>query len=117
MNTREIGSWGEELACKELKKEKYKILETNYHASKLAEIDVIAQKKDLLVFVEVKLRQGASLGAGREAVNFQKQQHIRYAAKHYLTCKIKKEVSCRFDVIEITLCDGLPTIVHIENAF
>lgn len=117
MNNKEKGFFGEDLARKYLKKQGYKIIETNYRASRLAEIDIIAKHKDFLVFVEVKLRSSTTNGLGREAVTKEKQKHIRYAATHYLTTKVKKEVSARFDVLEITFIDEIPRIELIQNAF
>lgn len=117
MNTRNKGNIGETLAKKYLKKLGYKIICENYHASKMAEIDLIAKDKDFLVFVEVKLRYNTLTGYGREAVTKQKQQNIIYGAKHYLTTVVKKEVPVRFDVIEITFTDEIPEIEHIQNAF
>ncbi len=117
MSTRETGNAGEKMACTFLKKQGYKIIETNYHASRLAEADIVAKHKDFLVFVEVKLRNGTRHGMGREAVNLKKQEHIRYAASHYLCFKVKKEVPVRFDVVEITFMGDEPQIELIQNAF
>ena len=117
MNTRFKGNVGEALAKKHLKKLGYKILCENYHASKMAEVDIIAKDKDTLVFVEVKSRHNTINGYGREAVTKQKQQNIIYGAKHYLTTVVKKEVPVRFDVVEITFLDEVPTLEHIQNAF
>lgn len=117
MNNKEKGLMGENIAQSYLKKQGYKIIETNYRASKLAEIDIIAKHKGILVFVEVKMRLSTTNGFGREAVTKEKQRHIRFAATHYLTYKIKKEVSVRFDVLEITFLNELPEIELIQNAF
>ncbi len=117
MNNKEKGNLGEALAEKFLKKKHYKILDKNYHASRLAELDIVAMHKGVIIFVEVKTRHSSLNGMGREAVTAAKQKNIRYAASHYLACKIKKEVPCRFDVVEISFLDNAPEITHIENAF
>lgn len=117
MNTRNKGNIGETLAKKHLKKLGYKIIEENYHASKMAEIDIIAKDKDVFVFAEVKLRYNTLTGYGREAVTKQKQQNMIYGAKHFMATVIKKEVPSRFDVVEITFLDEIPQIEHIKNAF
>ena len=117
MNLRTVGALGEEIAEKYLKKQGYKIIEKNYHASKFSEIDIIARHKKMLVFVEVKLRNNLKYGYGCEAVTSKKQDNIRYGAQHYMCCKLKKEETCRFDVLEITLTDDTPKINLIENAF
>ena len=117
MNTRSKGNIGETLAKKHLKKLGYKIIEENYHASKMAEIDIIAKDQEVFVFVEVKLRYNTLTGYGREAVNKQKQQNMIYGANHYMATVLKKEVPARFDVIEITFLNEIPEIEHIKNAF
>ena len=117
MNNKEKGLMGEKIAQSYLKKQGYKIIQTNYRASKFAEIDVVAKHKDVLVFVEVKMRFSTVNGFGREAVTKEKQKHIRFAATHYITTKIKKEIPARFDVLEITFLDEIPEIELIQNAF
>lgn len=117
MNLRNVGAVGEDIAEKYLKKQGYKIIERNYHASRFSEIDIIARHKKLLVFVEVKMRTSLKNGYGREAVTQKKQENIRYGAQHYMCCRLKKEENCRFDVLEITVVDDVPQIKLIENAF
>lgn len=117
MNLRAVGAVGEEIAEKFLKKQGYKIIEKNYHASRFSEIDIIARHKGVLVFVEVKMRTSLKNGYGREAVTKNKQDNIRYGAQHYMYFKLKKEENCRFDVLEITMLDEKPEIKLIENAF
>ena len=106
------GGKGEILAQNYLKKQKYKILETNY-SCKLGEIDIIAKENDTIVFVEVKTRTSEMYGRPCEAVTPFKQNKIRTIAKYYLMLKHAFEVNCRFDVIEV-LDDE---INHIKNAF
>lgn len=106
-----IGKKGEEDAVKYLKKNKYEILERNFR-TKAGEIDIIAMKNDVVVFVEVKKRNNSSYGAGFDAVDLKKQQKIINAAQIYISFQ-KKEKKCRFDVISI----DNKNINHIENAF
>lgn len=106
------GNIGEVLAVNFLKKNKYKILETNY-SSKLGEIDIIALKNKTIVFVEVKARESKNFGSPCEAVTPYKQQKIRTVANYYLMLNGWVEENCRFDVIEVL--DG--ELNHIENAF
>ena len=98
-----------------LKDKGYNIIELN-HKNKVGEIDIIAQDKDYLVFVEVKARLSRAFGDPLEAVDYRKQQKIRQVAELYLIMKRKTNVNCRFDVVSI-LGDENPEITHIENAF
>ena len=106
------GDAGEILAQKYLKKQKYKILDTNYK-NKVGEIDIIAQKNKMLVFIEVKARETLAFGRPCEAVNLHKQNKIRACAEIYILKNKLQSVAVQFDVIEIL---G-EQINHIQNAF
>lgn len=107
------GAKGEELAAKFLKEKNFKILERNY-SNKIGEIDIIAEDKGVLVFVEVKARETLQYGRPAEAVDFRKQQKLRGVAQVYLMSKNKIDCDCRFDVVEIL---GDKILSHIANAF
>jgi putative endonuclease len=107
-----MGNLGEQLAQKYLKKQKYKIIETNYQ-TKLGEIDIIAKDGDTFVFVEVKTRSLIQFGLPREAVTKQKQTKIRQVATQFLKQNKALNAPCRCDVIDILD----ETITHIKNAF
>ena len=57
----QFGALAEKLAATFLQKKGFTILEHNYRYQK-AEIDIIAKKNNLLVFVEVKARSGGDFG-------------------------------------------------------
>lgn len=97
-----LGDKGERIACKELKKKGYKILEKNYRI-KLGEIDIIAQDGDTLVFVEVKTRSSDEYGTPAEAVDKHKQKRIRQVAASFLLKHKYKDTECRFDVVCINM--------------
>ncbi len=115
MQSNIYGKKSEIIASQYLKEKGFKILELN-HKNKIGEIDIIAQDKDYLVFVEVKARLSRAFGDPFEAVNYKKQQKIRKVAELYLIMKRKTNTNCRFDVISI-LGHENPEINHIENAF
>ncbi len=114
------GAFGEDFTVKFLKKSGYKILERNYH-SRFGEIDIIASKKGILAFVEVKTRGENSIYAPREAVDYFKQQKCIKTAEYYLInnpCKLQP----RFDVSEVIITEiagktEVKTHNYIENAF
>lgn len=113
------GPWGEALAAAYLRKKKYAILGCNYR-TRYGEIDIIAQTRTDLVFVEVKLRKTDRFGEAREFVGYGKQARIKAAAAAWLQ-KFPNERQPRFDVIEIYAPDGIetaaPKIIHLEDAF
>ena len=113
---REIGDIGENAASKYLKKNGYKILERNYRKT-FGEIDIIAEKEDVLVFVEVKTRKNDEFGRPCEFVNSAKQERIKKTALAYI-CERQIDVAVSFDIIEVYAEKGrVKNINHIICAF
>lgn len=114
----DTGFLGENLAARYLQRKGFKILDKNF-LSRIGEIDLIASRKDLLVFCEVKTRLNKEFGEPFEAVTTYKQERLRRLAE----CYLQKNQYCfgevRFDVISILLADGgtRAQIDHIKNAF
>ena len=110
-----LGQKGENLAADYLKKAGFKILSRNWKWGK-HEIDIIAENKDLIVFVEVKTRTDDYQMHPVTAVTTEKQKSIIYAADGYLQrYNIIKE--SRFDVITFIKTGESYQIDHIEDAF
>lgn len=117
-SSKEIGNKGEKYAENYLKRHKYKILERNYNV-RVAEIDIIAESKNKIAFVEVKTRHSNSLTKPYEAVDIRKQRRIIKAAMLYLA-KNETDKFCSFDVCEVIVDSSnlkLISINYIENAF
>ena len=118
-NTKLLGSWGEAVAVEYLRKKRYQILACGYR-TRYGEIDIIAQKKHCLVFVEVKLRKNASVAKAMEYVDGRKRERLRKTASIFLSENLL-EMPARFDVIEIYAPEGTatarPVINHLEDAF
>jgi putative endonuclease len=119
LNTKLIGKWGEALAAEYLKRKKYKIVGMGY-STRFGEIDVIAENKSFIVFVEVKTRKNAEVAEAREFVDLKKQRRLISAASMWLASN-ETDKQPRFDVIEIYAPDGTntrePKIIHIQDAF
>ena len=111
-----LGNSGEAEAVKYLKKMKYKILELNFR-NKLGEIDIIAEDKGTIVFIEVKTRQTISFGSPKEAITKNKQRNISMVALSWLKAKKKSDVKARFDVISIIFNKKVLDVELIKNAF
>jgi putative endonuclease len=116
MSNQSVGKLGEDLVCSHLKKNGYKILERNYRF-RWGEIDIIAAKKGHTVFVEVKTRNSDRFGTPAEAVGLRKQKSIILAAQQYIVQNGKADENYTFDVAEVRIQNGIPTIHYIENAF
>jgi len=116
---KELDVWhfGEESACRFLRKNGYKIVDRNYRTPQ-GEIDIIAGRKRILLFVEVRTRSSNHFAQPWESVGHRKQKNLRSAAKMYIQEKAIFDAEFRFDVISITLTDAVkPQIEWIQNAF
>lgn len=116
--TTKIGNAGETAVCRYLKRRGYIILARNYK-SRFGEVDIIAQRKNVVTFVEVKTRKENSMVSGLDAVGFKKQQRVIMAAKDYILKK-NVESQVRFDVAEVTDKNRFFfrfAVNYIENAY
>ena len=111
-----LGKIGEDLACAELQRRGYAILDRRYR-TRFGEIDIIARDSGTMVFVEVKARTGEEFGGGAAAVTGWKQRRIAQMATDYLARRHVADVPCRFDVVAIDFGDGRPRITVYPNAF
>ena len=110
-----LGIKGEDIAADHLKKSGYRILFRNWKWGK-HEVDIIAEKDDMVVFVEVKTRTKEFIEDLRYVVTTEKQKSIIYAANGYLH-KFNVDKESRFDVLTIIKSGDSEKIEHIEDAF
>ncbi|MCR5126219.1 MAG: YraN family protein [Treponema sp.] len=115
-NTKEIGSDGEDKAVAFLISDGYEIVARNWR-TKTGEIDIIARKSDVLVFVEVKTLPSGNLETLSHELNRRKQKRIIETAKFFLLSNRKyNDSKIRFDVLVIDM-PGFAPVYHIKDAF
>ncbi len=116
MDKRKLGQKGEKAAVRYLKKNKYKILETNYR-TKLGEIDIIARNREYIIFVEVKTRTDGQMLEPRFSVDYKKRRRILRTASCYMN-QFKSNLQPRFDIAEVIVNErGEISINYLDNAF
>jgi putative endonuclease len=110
-----LGYFGETLACNHLQSKGFVILHRNWRSFKF-EIDIIAQKDEYIVIVEVKTRTSIDFGEPYSFVSKKKQSQLVKAAQRYADIS---NIDCemRFDIISIVIQDEQYDIEHIEHAF
>ncbi len=112
-----FGQAGELMAEQFLRAKGYRILARNLRTS-LGELDLVAEDKGVLVFVEVKARATEAFGGALLAVNRRKQAKLARLASQYLAQRHLTDHPCRFDVV---LVQGRSSsegrIEHLQNAF
>lgn len=111
----ELGKLGEELAIDYLKKDGYSILNTNWTFQK-AEIDIIAQKENILAIVEVKTRSSLEFGLPQDFVTPKKIQLLVKAVDAYVSER-DLDLDVRFDIIAINKEGKSFAIEHLIDAF
>ncbi|RXK48873.1 YraN family protein [Aquirufa rosea] len=110
-----LGKRAERLAVEYLVRNNYQILDKNYRAGK-AEVDIIAQKEQILVFVEVKSKHQTDHGYPEEQINQHKINLLSEAANRFqIEHQWEKEI--RFDSISITFLPQACKLEHFEDAF
>ena len=111
-----LGISGEDLACAELERRGYAVLERRYR-TRFGEIDIIASDRGTIVFVEVKARMGEEFGGAAAAITGWKQRRIAQMAVDYLSRRRLQNCPCRFDVVTVDFDAGLPRITVYASAF
>lgn len=113
----DLGNLGENLAIEYLQKRNYEILDRNYHC-RFGEIDIICRKDNVIIFAEVKTRKNNFFISPLEAVNQKKIEKIILTAQDYISLNYHKDLSYRFDVLDIIIKKGMDIkISHIKGAF
>ena len=115
MNNTKTGSAAEQLARKFLKNKGYSILHQNWRFGRF-EIDLICQKGNDVIFVEVKYRKTEVFLFAEESVDQRKQNRLIKAANAYLN-KNLHHGECRFDIVAMTGPELQPEIRHYKDAF
>ena len=111
----ELGKKGEVLAIQFLQKNGYAIIEKNYRYLK-AEVDIIAQKGNVLAAIEVKTRSSIEFGDPQDFVNPKKIKLLISAIDYYVNEK-DLDVEVRFDIIAIVKQQSTFQIEHLKDAF
>ena len=111
----ETGKQGEAEAARFLSEKGYEIMARNFRYQH-AEIDLVAKKGKLMVFVEVKTRTNLSFGNPEEFVSYAKAKLVMKAAEHYIFTH-NWPFDVRFDIVAISIAGNQMRINHVEDAF
>jgi putative endonuclease len=109
------GQLGEERVVSWLKKNGYQVLDRNF-LCRLGEIDIIAQKNDVVSFIEVKTRHRVYFNLS-EVINKSKQKKIISAAKKYISRYGSAKYIYQFDVALVEKSMNGFEIDYLPNAF
>lgn len=110
-----LGKRGEDIAVKYLKKNKYKIVEQNYHAGRYGEIDIIARDRDQIVFIEVKAKTDKQFGSPEQELTHNKKKKLHRAIHNYLFKHFLQDKPWRMDLIAIEIPSAKINLKHYKN--
>ncbi|MFY2561813.1 YraN family protein [Corallococcus terminator] len=113
---REFGDEAESVAVRYLEERGWRVKARNW-LCRYGELDVVAEREDLVCFVEVRMRSSAVWGDPAHTVSFAKQRRVVKAALHYLFAHDLRERMMRFDVISVVGRGERATVEHIPGAF
>ena len=114
----QLGTRGEKLACRFLRRNGYKVLYRNFRGRTGGEIDIVCRDNDTLVFVEVKTRTREDFGRPSDAIDRDKQKRIARGGLAWLRLLDNPDIFFRFDVVEVVIADGSrPRFELLRNAF
>jgi putative endonuclease len=111
-----LGMQGESMACTELERLGYHIIERRYR-TRFGELDIVARDADTVVFVEVKTKTDAAYGDPAEAVTRQKQRRLVSMAEDYVASHALDNTPCRFDVVGVDVSAVPSAITVYRDAF
>ena len=111
----EIGKEGEAEAARFLQGKGYEIMACNFRYQH-AEIDLVAKKGKMMVFVEVKTRTNLSFGNPEEFVSYAKAKLVMKAAEHYIFTH-NWQFDVRFDIVAVSVTGNGMSVNHVEDAF
>ena len=115
-----LGDWGEARAAEFLRGTGLRIIETNYRC-RWGEVDIVAQDRDELVFVEVRTKRSANFGTPEESLSAAKMRRLTYTCQDYLQKQIQDGAESpsdwRIDLVSVYAGKGFAPkrISHLEN--
>lgn len=116
IDRRAYGQEAEDAAVSHLESLGYRVRDRNF-LCRYGEVDVIAEKGDLVCFVEVRMRSHAAWGDPAHTVSVGKQRKVVRAALHYLFRHSLGDRMLRFDVITVVGRGAAAKVEYIPNAF
>lgn len=134
MNNKTFGRIGEDAVIAFMKKQGYHIVTANYNTG-YGELDIVAVRRGVLVFTEVKTRRNERYGPISQELTWKKQSVMRRAAYYFRQWDgrnhevpfyliggkyfryARKYKKYRYDFAEVILGDGAQRIVYIKDAF
>ena len=111
-NRRHLGEQGEALARPHKERDGFIVRDTNYHCP-WGEVDIVVEKDEEIVFVEVRTRRSKRFGSPEEAVTALQRKHLVSTANHYIEAH-DLSLPWRIDLIAIDV-DAKGVVERMEQ--
>lgn len=113
-----VGLFGEEIARQYLTNNDYAIISVNKKIS-FKEIDILAKKNGMLIFVEVKTRTNDIYGDASDSFGSRKTENLKNAILQYILEENIDENKVQIDLIavDINKIRKIANIKHYKNIF
>lgn len=111
-----MGPRGEDAAADAYRRRGYRLVARNWRC-RLGELDLVVERRGVLVFCEVKTRRESVFGGGYEAVTWRKRAKLRALAEAFLQATGSRPHAIRFDVASVAVRAGRSTVEVFEDAF
>jgi putative endonuclease len=108
-----LGKLGEDIAESLLENTGHKILERNFYIGH-SDIDILAKKDSVLIFVEVRTKSSGDRGMPEESLTWKKRQQMKKTAGMYLE-KYKVKSNSRLDAVCIIVNSETGEISHLKH--
>lgn len=115
-HNKRLGDLGERIAARWLSRRGWRIVYRRFRNGR-RDIDLVAQRDELVAFVEVKARKGSEFGDPVEAVDHRKQRELTKSAHVWIDRHGRAEEAYRFDVVGVLLDGERVLVKHVEDAF
>lgn len=113
---RAVGASGEDAAGAAYVRRGYRVVARNWRC-RLGELDLVVERRGVLVFCEVKSRRPGPHGEGYEAVTWRKRAKLRALAEAFLQETGSRPQAIRFDVASIAFRGSRSDVEVFEDAF
>jgi putative endonuclease len=112
-----LGDFGERVAAAHLESKGYRVLATKFRVRE-GEVDIVAQRDGVVVFVEVKARRGPAMGSAVEAIDARKAKRLLAASEAFALRHPELPPDRRIDLIaiDLDLSGRVVSLQHIESA-
>lgn len=115
----QVGLWGERAVARRLWFEGFSILAHRWQSRNRSDIDLVAARRDLLLFCEVKVRSGGGDDAWLTVIDDHRMENLKDAAAAYLRESRQTRVNIQFNAYLARPDPSIPRapVIEVSSAY